>query len=328
MEINYQNPVWPDYFADPYVLKWQNSYYAYGTGGPSDALHPNRVFQVLHSNDLVHWNSLGGALEVEPDAKALAYWAPEAIERDGKFYLYYSSGDPKADETQRLRVAVADHPAGLFIETGSQVMPDNKFTIDAHPFHDRASDKWYLLFAQDYFDEPAGTALAAALLADDMLSISGQVTTLLRASNDWQIYERSRPLYGRIWPAWHTLEGPTLAVHEGRFYLMYSGGNWQTPSYGVGYAVASSVLGPYTEPETGPVVLRGDGRRVIGPGHNCVVLGPDNATQYVVYHAWNQERTARLMCIDRLEWIAGAPRCAGPTTDLQTLTINSVAALV
>ena len=28
----YTNPVWPGYFADPFVLRWEDRYVAYGTG--------------------------------------------------------------------------------------------------------------------------------------------------------------------------------------------------------------------------------------------------------------------------------------------------------
>ena len=38
----YQNPVWPDYFADPFVLQTKDGYYAYGTGpiGPDGRQFP------------------------------------------------------------------------------------------------------------------------------------------------------------------------------------------------------------------------------------------------------------------------------------------------
>ena len=32
MTLTYTNPVWPGYLADPFVLKWEGEYYAYGTG--------------------------------------------------------------------------------------------------------------------------------------------------------------------------------------------------------------------------------------------------------------------------------------------------------
>lgn len=312
MAIRYQNPVWPGYMADPFVLTWRGEYYAYGTGGAQTGEQDGRIFTVLRSDDLVHWERLGGALK-PLEAAGGTYWAPEVAERDGRFYMYYSVGGPAGDESHRLRVAVSSHPAGPFEDSGRLLFPDEEFTIDAHPFQDPRDGQWYLLFAKDFLDPRVGTAIAGAPLSDDMISAAGPVTTVLRPSADWQIYERNRTHYGKKWEAWHTVEGPTLVFHEKRYYLFYSGGNWQTAGYGVGYAVADSVLRPYREPEEGPVVLSGDGHTVIGPGHNCVVLGPDGHTEFVVYHAWDGARTARRMCIDPLVWTERGPRCLGPT---------------
>ncbi len=318
MPLTYKNPVWPGSLPDPFVLKWRGEYYAYGTGAAQDS---GRVFPVLHSSDLVHWTPRGGALE-PPGAPGSAYWAPEVAARDGRFYLYYSLAAPAGDELHRLHVAVADRPEGPFRDVGP-LLPDEGFTLDAHPFQDPRDGQWYLFFGKDFFDARVGTALAAVRLADDMVSAAEPVTTILRPSADWQIYERDRTLYGRTWDAWHTVEGPALVTRGDRYYLLYSGGNWNSAGYGIGCAVANAVLGPYREPEAGPVVLHGDGAHVIGPGHNSTVLGPDDQTRFVIYHAWDAARTARRMCIDPLGWFGDGPRCLGPTWTEQTVTLDA-----
>ncbi len=318
----YTNPVWPGYFADPFVLRWQDEYYAYGTGGSRDDT-TGRVFPMLHSRDFVTWEAIGGALTPLTDGSN-DYWAPEVAARDGKFYLYYSAAGGigtggAGDETHRLRVAVADHPAGPFTDAGHLLLPDDGFTIDAHPFQDPKDGQWYLFFARDLFDARVGTALAVAPLSNDMLSLSGPATTALRASGDWQIYERDRTMYGQKWEAWHTVEGAFVVPHAGRYWLLYSGGAWTGPDYGVGCAVADSVLGPYTEPASGPVVLRGVPGHVAGPGHNSVVRGPGGSGEFIVYHAWDMAHTARRLCVDPLVWTPEGPRCAGPTWTPQVI---------
>ena len=315
-KVTYTNPVWPDYFADPFVLKHNGQYYAYGTG-PTQA--DGRHFEVLRSENLVNWTSLGGALESVSGANS--YWAPEVAEKNGKFFMYYSASASTDDETHRLRVAVSDRPEGPFVDSGNLLFPDEGFTIDAHPFRDPKDGKWYLFIAKDFFDDRAGTALAAAQLSDDMLSIVGPLHTILRASDDWQTYETNRSLYGRHFDRWHTLEGAFVIERDGLYYCMYSGGNWERGAYGVGCAVANSILGPYTELSnpSRPTVLTGVEGKVLGPGHNSVVMGPDNATLFVVYHAWDQERTGRRLCIDALVWTDTGPQCAGPSYEAQTL---------
>jgi len=318
----YQNPVWPEYFADPFVLRWRGEYFAYGTGV---ALEPDGrggvgAFKILRSRDLVSWKRAGVALTVPLTEAARLFWAPEVAEHAGKFYLYYSSAPAERDELHRLHVAVADEPTGPFREAGVVLPEGEGFSIDAHPFRDSRDGQWYLYFAKDFFEERTGTGLAVVRLAPDMLRAADASHEVLRANADWQIYERDRTLYGRQWSAWHTVEGPCVVAHGGRYYCFYSGGNWQTQDYGVSYAVADHPLGPWEHaPGSEPLVLRQRPGGLLGPGHNSYTIAPDGRTGVIVYHAWDLGRTARRMCIDRLVWTENGPRCDGPTITPQVL---------
>ena len=323
MNIEYTNPVWDGYLADPFVFRANGAYYAVGTGSSAgDALEANgREFPLLRSSDLVHWELLGGALDTSALSGVNAFWAPEVAEVDGKFYMYYASGRAEAATTMRATAAVATAPEGPYIPTGAQLIPSEGFTIDAHPFQDPADGTWHLFFARDYFDGPAGTALAAVRLAADMVSVEGPITTVLRASADWQVFERNRDLYGQTWPVWSTLEGPSVIARDGRYFLLYSGGRWEGNNYGVGYAVADNVLGPYVEPAglEGPRVLRATDT-AIGPGHASITTSPGGEIDMLVYHAWDTGLTARRMCMDPMIWPAGEPRCDGPSTGRRLLS--------
>ena len=317
-ETHYANPVWPGYMADPFVLRSGGVYYAFGTA-PRDERN-GRHFRLLRSEDLAHWENLGGALTPLDGPGLTHYWAPEVAERDGTFYMYYSAGGPSGDG-HRLRVATADRPEGPFTDTGRLILPDEPFSIDASPFRDPQDGRWYLFFAKDFLDgDRPGTGTAVIPLADDMVSLAGKMRTVVRASADWQIFERDRPWLGRAWEKWHTVEGPFCVFHEGLYYCLYSGSLWNGPDYGVGYGVAEHPLGPWRDASAdGPSVLRGIPGEVLGPGHNSVVLGPDGRTEYVVYHAWDPEMTARRMCIDPLVWTPDGPCCAGPTSTVQAV---------
>jgi beta-xylosidase len=330
---SYSNPVYDGYFADPAALRTSAGvYYAYGTGhGPE---RDGRQFPILRSIDLARWEYVGGALpNLKPEGgeEYTAYWAPEVAERDGKFYLYYSAATGGRDETHRLRVAVADRPEGPFEDQDRVKLIGqfaDAFAIDAHPFRDPADGKWYLFFGADFFTDRVGTGTAVVPLADDMRSAAGKATTVIRAHADWHVYERNRHHYGKTWEAWHTVEGPFVWFHDGYYYCFYSGGNWQTHLYGVGYGLSGEVMGPYLDEwnREGPAVLRGLEGRVLGPGHNSIVLGPDGKTAWMVYHAWDPGRTARRMFIDPIEWLpdpAGGPprpRVAGPTQGPRPMT--------
>lgn len=322
VDLVYQNPVYPHYFADPFALKVGDTYYAYGTG-PVLPTDDGRQFPVLKSTDLIHWQPLGGALQPLPSDVPMNYWAPEVAERDGRFYLYYSASPTTSDEHHRVRVAVADHPAGPFIDTGHPVIPTLGFTIDASPFRDPKTNQWYLFFATDYeSDTPHGTGLGVVELSDDMTRAATAPKPVVRASAPWQVYEHNRNYKGRTWEAWHCVEGPSVVYHEGKYYCLYSGGAWHGPNYGVGYAVADHPLGPWRDDfaQHGPVVLKGIPNRVVGPGHNSTTTAPDGKTLVMVYHAWDPNLTARKMCIDPIRWTPEGPKVDGPSTEPRTLS--------
>src|SRR5215204_6398857 len=108
VSTSYCNPVYPEYFADPFVLETGRpqgpAYIAYGTGRVVDG----KVFEVLTSDDLVAWRSAGGALVPLPAEAGSDYWAPEVIAAGGRWWMYYSIGF--GDVGHSLRVAVADDP--------------------------------------------------------------------------------------------------------------------------------------------------------------------------------------------------------------------------
>lgn len=318
--MSYSNPVYPDYFADPFCIRVGQDYYAYGTGA---ANAEGRQFPILHSRDMVNWSPAGHALVPLPNG--VNYWAPEVVEMGRRFYLFYSASTTYSDDSHRLRVAVAKDPAGPFLDSGRELIPHIGFSIDAHPFCDPVSGKWYLYFAADYTEnEPHGTGLAVVSLADDLLSVTDEPREVIRATSDWQIYQRDRDYKGSRWKAWHCVEGPFVLHHGGKYYCLYSGGAWHTANYGLGFAVADHPLGPWRDDfaQHGAVVLKGDGKEMIGPGHNSVVMGPDGQTEFVVYHAWDKQHTARRMCIDPLRWTKDGPRCDGPTTGLNRVELK------
>jgi arabinan endo-1,5-alpha-L-arabinosidase len=309
------NPVWSGYCADPFVLKHDDVYYCYGTDNGSHSTHmEGRKFVLLRSTDLVNWEFLGGALVPAIGNENAAHWAPEVAFAQEKFWMYYSASQSGDDGDQHLRVAVADSAEGPFEDQGT-ILPDEGFCIDPSPFQDPISGKWFLYFAKDFFEDRVGTGTSVVELADDMRSAVGEPQAVVVAHADWQIYERNRFHYEKTWDSWHTVEGPFVVYKDGRYFCLFSGGNWQNESYGVGYAVADSPQGPWELPVEGASVLTGR-PDVIGPGHNSVVMSPDGETHVCVYHAWNQERTERQLCIDAIEWTANGPTVT-PTRSAQ-----------
>lgn len=307
MVIPYQNPVYPEYFADPFVLLHEGQYYAYGTAPLSSEGHP---FPVLHSNDMVHWRQQGWSLNPPGGDE---FWAPEVAYQDGKFYMYYSAHGIDGQDHQ-LRVAVSADPLGPFLDQGRVLVPGQPFSIDAHPFRDR-DGRWYLFYSQDFLTLDQDYRIGTGIVVDrmlDMLTLAGEPRVVIRPHADWQLFKAGRTMYGAVYD-WHTVEGPALRLHNGRYYCFYSGGAWEHDNYGVSYVVADQVMGPYSLPtKDQPILLRSVPGHLIGPGHNSFTEGPDGQ-EYIVYHAWDPEMTARRMCIDKLSWDGDLPFVLGPT---------------
>lgn len=317
---NYTNPVYSEYFADPFVWQHQGVYYAIGTGpaeaaGKVDEIDKQRVFPLLQSDNLINWQFAGNALLRPDPALGDNFWAPEVAYQNGLFYLYYSVGHE--DKNHQLRVAISADPLGPYQDVGESLVDPQTcaFAIDPSPFRDD-DGQWYLFYAQDFLDTENGVRAGTALVVDrlvTMTQLAGAARVVLRARQDWQRFLADRSMYGGTYD-WHTLEGPCVRKHENRYYCFYSGGRWETDSYGVDYGVAEQVMGPYSDAgnESGPRVLRSIPEHVLGPGHNSIAVS-FNQTEYLVYHAWDTEMKARRICIDPLIWTPEGPRCPGPT---------------
>ena len=305
----YRNPVYDGYFADPFVLRLQDHYVAYGTGSVVDG----RVFAVLTSPDLVTWTRVGGALQPENQELGTDFWAPEVAETDGSFWLYYSQGF--GDARHHLRVAHSESAYGPFVDTGVDLTPQELFAIDPHPFLD-VDGSWYLYYARDVLDgERVGTQLAVDILPT-MTSTAGLSQKVLSPTADWQIFSRGRQIYGRTYD-WHTLEGPAVCRRNDRYYCLYSGGSYLGEGYSVAWAEAKNPLGPWVEPGANPLLKTVPGH-VRGPGHNSVVT-TYGGTDMLVYHAWDESVSKRMMCIDPLLWDHDGPHTQGPSWEPQRL---------
>jgi len=67
-------------------------------------------------------------------------------------------------------------------------------------------------------------------------------------------------------------------------YLTYSANNWETPQYGVGYATASSPLGPFRKSPTNPILSQDAAIGMYSTGHGSFALSPDDRQLYYVHH--------------------------------------------
>ncbi|MDX1545268.1 MAG: family 43 glycosylhydrolase [Christiangramia sp.] len=114
-------------------------------------------------------------------------------------------------------------------------------------------------------------------------------------------------------------DGSTLLKNEGDYYMMYSANNFAGENYAIGYATASSPLGPFQKSDHNPV-LQKEGA-VTGTGHNSVIADPDGRGWICVYHG-RTEKTGpkRLVFMDKMDIDEnGILNVEGPTLTEQQL---------
>jgi beta-xylosidase len=251
--------------ADPAVICHEGLYYLYPTWD-------GKGYDVFVSPNLVDW-------ERKPkcyiDARGGA-WAPDVFHHakgDGRFYLYYTVNNPAGGKM--IGVAVADRPLGSFIDQHTLVTG----AIDAHMFQD--DDGTLCLY---YVNVTGGFRILAQPMRDPVTR-QGEPVAVIEPTEPW---ERRR---GAV------TEGPWMLKHNGRYYLMYSGSGANGPEYAIGYATSTSPTGPFTKFPGNPIARQGDG--VFGPGHHCVVTGPDG-NLWMVYHQQDSTRVGwdRFLAID------------------------------
>ncbi len=307
----FANPIPDPAIGDPFVLRWRGRFYLYGTNdGPP--LEDGRQIPVFVSDDLLHWEPLGGAL-IPSDPHA-DHWAPEVLAWNGKFFMMVSFGD--VDRTgHALWVAVADRPEGPFTLESRVSDPSEKFSIDGSWLVDD-DGSLYLFRCLDFVEEaPFGTGIVVQPMKDPFTPI-GPPRTVLRAHSPWQVYETNRTmaLYeGKTFEAWTTIEGPAPVKRNGRYYCGYSGGNY-TGAYGTGEAVADHPLGPYTDlrGREGPIFATTPGL-VEGPGHFSVIQ-PDGLHDWIVLHGRRPGEHVRRVWLCPANWGPDGVTI-GPLTD-------------
>ncbi len=289
------NPVLNGWYADPEGTVLEGQYWIFPTF--SAAYDDQTFIDAFSSPDLVTWRKHERVLDTSIVSWAhRAMWAPCAVEKDGRSYLFFSANDlqrpggPLWDEkdprshTGGIGVAVAEKPEGPYRDyLGKPLI--GEFHNDAQPidqFVFRDVDGTYYMFYGGW------RRCNVCRLNDDFTGfVSWEDGTVFR----------------EVTPEGY-VEGPVMFLREGTYYFMWSEGGWGNSSYRVAYAKAKSPTGPFSRVG---VVLQTDEAVATGAGHNSVIQKPGTDDWYIVYHRRpipNEGRDHRVTCIDRLEFAA------------------------
>ena len=220
------NPIITGQFtADPTARVFEGKIYMYPSHDiPSVITHHDGSawfsmpdYHVFSSEDLASWTDHGVILRQEdvpwgkPDAYAM--WAPDCVQKDGKYYFYFPDA-PAAGWGFGIGVAVADNPEGPF--TPQQKPIEGVVGIDPCVMIDD-DGKVYIYWS--------GMGLRGCRLADNMLELEGEQVRL-----DEPLPEGFK-------------EGPFAFKRNGRYYLTYPWVRKDTEA--LAYAMSDNPLGPF-----------------------------------------------------------------------------------
>jgi hypothetical protein len=222
-----QNPIIRDQFtADPTARVFNGKVYLY----PSHDIRAPESFarkdwfcmedyHVFSSSNLTDWTDHGVIVSQDNvnwvDATTFSMWAPDCIDRNGKYYFYFPA-NVKASSGRGfgIGVAVAENPSGPFIPQPEPIK--NVHGIDPVVFIDKDGQAYIYYSLNRIF---------AAKLKDNMLELA------------------SDPVVIGDFPKQGLVEGPFMFERNGIYYMTYP--HVENKIERLEYATADNPMGPF-----------------------------------------------------------------------------------
>ncbi|RYG25387.1 glycosyl hydrolase family 43 [bacterium] len=242
-------PALQGFTADPAIRRFGDRYYLYPTS--DKPRWQTTDFSVWSSKDLRQWKKERMVLDVTKELKwaNIEAWAPDCIERNGKYYFYFCAQG-------QVGVAVGDRPTGPFRDAlGRPLVAKGQaktYPIDPYPFIDDNG--------QAYLYLGNGTPTVYKL-KPDMITLDGEPT---------------------YFPIKDFREGLCVFKRNGLYYFMWSEDDARSDDYRVAYGTSKSPFGPVEVPKE-KIVLKKSGL-VKGTGHHSVVQIPGTDRWVVAFH--------------------------------------------
>ncbi len=298
------NPIITDaYSADPSAHVFGDTLWVYPSHDRDDAAaFSMEDYHAYYTTDMTQWHDAG--VIFSPFKQTLwaksAAWAPDCVERNGKYYLYYPT------DKRHIGVAVGDSPKGPFHDPlghpllsidSPGVVCDRDF-IDPAVFIDDDGQA-YLFVGQN--------TVCCVKLNDDMVSYDGKV----------HIIEGVKDFFEAVW------------VHKrnGIYYMSYSDGPFRGHEPRIAYCTATSPMGPYT--------YQGVILDPVNSGTNHHSIVTYRGQDYLFYHTADLSRrlapdyhcgVRRSVCVDSLFYNQdGTIKKVKQTLDTARLDLKDIA---
>ena len=268
-------PAFADDAPDPDIVRSGSTWFMFTTG----TTWGNHL-GVLTSNDPSSgWHTLTNRPYGSTAIGPVPPWqldntqtSPGVYPWGGHYVMFYDAVD-RATGLYCLSVATSASLSSPFTDTSSgplECQTNLGGSSDPSPFVDADGRPWLLWKSNDGSSTSVSDVWAAPLSADGSTPIGAPQFVMAKdsAAHPWET----------------TVDDPQMVLVGGVRYLFFTGGDWQSPSYSVGYAVCSSVTGPCSQPQPGP--LLSSYGSASGPGGGSIAQ--DTAGNWwMAYAAWS-----------------------------------------
>ncbi|HEY1202867.1 MAG TPA: glycoside hydrolase family 43 protein, partial [Niastella sp.] len=250
----------------------------YGTVG----LNSDSGFKAYSSVDKKVWKDEGYVLRKGESYGTKGFWAPQILQHQGKFYMAYTANE-------HIAIASANSPLGPFTQKEQKPLDAPVRMIDPYIYIDQTGKIFlYHVRLQD------GNRIFVAELDKELSSIDAATAKeCINASLPWEDTQNVK---------WKVAEGPTVILHDGLYYMIYSANDFRNPDYAIGYATATSPTGPWTKSSNSPIISRKN-IGINGTGHGDVLMDANGKMFYVFHvHASDTKVAPRRTAIVELQF--------------------------
>lgn len=288
------------YTADPAPMVVGDTLYLYTTHDEDvliDDFYTMFDWRCFSTKDMVNWTDHGRIFSLDDidwaDGRA---WAPQAVERNGKYYLYCPV--KKNEGGMAIAVGISDSPTGPFRDLGHPLVDEGDWNdIDPTVFIDDDGQAYL------YFGNPE---LRYVLLNEDMISYDETVGVVKIPMTEASFAKGSHDTgttYG---------EGPWFYKRNGKYYMVYAAFALGQQNEHLAYSTSDSPTGPWVY---GGVLMTEDG----GVFTNHPGIADFKGHSYLFYHTGELPGGSlfhRSVCVAEFKYnpdgsIDTIPKCSG-----------------
>ncbi len=257
------------YTADPAPMVYGDTLYLYTTHDEDELVNDFYTmydWYCFSTKDMVNWEKHGPIFSLDDiewaDDRA---WAPQCIERNGKFYLYCPVH--KKDGGMAISVGISDCPTGPFKDLGYPLVDEGDWNdIDPTVFIDDDGQAYL------YFGNPE---LRYVLLNEDMISYDEKVG-IQKIPMTVESFGKGSHMTGTTYG-----EGPWFYKRNGLYYMVYAGfkeaGEGEHVDEHLAYSTSKNPTGPWVY---GGVLMTEEG----GVFTNHPGIADFKGNSYLFYH--------------------------------------------